>query len=443
MEHTEHGTRLLDRWVEAMRRGALLGALDPDILRDLLDRADVVVVEAGEVLIRQGEAGDCAYVVLDGVLEVVVETPAGEVAMATLGPQQIVGEIAVFTDLPRTATVRATSDAALMRLGRADLAASIAAHPETAFGLLAALGRRVNSLNRPLAMLTLAAQALERGDLDADALAELVAGGGEVGPFARSFRNLVHEMESKHAYRQEMAVAARLQQAILPRRLDFAAVGAPYAVDAFMRAARDVGGDFYDYFLTGDGRAILVVADVSGKGVPASLFMAISRTLIRSSVLGTASIAEGLERANALLEAENPECLFVTVFLAEIDLARHRLTYVNAGHCDGYVLGGGGGGLTVLPPTGPAVAMLPKPRFRAETVDLAPGDLLFVVSDGVTEAFATDGGLFGEERLMAVLRGLARPSAAEALAAVEAAVNAFAAGCEQSDDITCLALARL
>lgn len=442
MAHTDNGEERLDQWVEAMRRGSLLGALDPEILHDLLDRADVVAVEAGDVVIRQGEPGDCAYVVLNGTLEVVVETPAGEVAMATLGPQQVVGEIAVFTDLPRTATVRASGDALLMRLGRAELAASIAVHPETAFGLLGALGRRVNALNRPLAMLTLAAQALERGDADAEALAELVGGGDDVGPFARSFRNLMHEMESKHAYRQEMAVAARLQQAILPRRLDFAAIGAPYEVDAFMRAARDVGGDFYDYFLTGDGRGVLVVADVSGKGVPASLFMAISRTLIRSSVLGTTSIAEGLERANALLEAENPECLFVTVFVAEFELGGSRLTYVNAGHCDGYVLGAGGG-LRVLPPTGPAVAMLPRPRFRAETVDMAPGDLLFVVSDGVTEAFATDGTLFGETRLEAVLQGLARPKATEALAAVAAAVGAFAAGCEQSDDITCLALARV
>ncbi len=442
MEQVGHGTERLGQWVEAMRRGSLLGALDPEILRDLLDRAEVVAAEAGEVLIRQGEAGDCAYVVLDGTLEVVVETPAGAVAMASLGPQEVFGEIAVFTDLPRTATVRARTDAALMRLGRADLAAAIAAHPETAFGLLAALGRRVHALNRPLAMLTLAAQALERGEFDAESLAELVGGGDDVGPFAQSFRNILREMESKHAYRQEMAVAARLQQAILPRHLDFAAIGAPYEVGAFMRAARDVGGDFYDYFLTGDGRGILVVADVSGKGVPASLFMAISRTLIRSSVLGTASIAEGLARANALLEAENPECLFVTVFLAEIDLNGNRMTYVNAGHCDGYVLGGDGG-LAVLPPTGPAVAMLPAPHFRAETVELAPGDLLFVVSDGVTEAFAPDGSLFGEARLEALLRGLARPRAAEALAAVEAAVGVFAAGCEQSDDITCLALARV
>ena len=426
--------------LEAMRHGTLLGGLSPDVLGALLERAEIIDVAAGEVLIRQGAEGDRAFVVLAGRLEVVVETALGDVAMAEIGPQQIVGEIAVFTSLARTATVRALVDATVLGLGRATLAEVIAQHPGTAFGVIKSLAERVNALNQPLALLTLAAQALERADMDPAAMADMLASVGDDSPFARSFQKIMGEMAQKNARRHEMEFAARLQRSILPHDLSFGAAS-PFQAAAFMRPARDVGGDFYDVFITEDGRALLVVADVSGKGVPASLFMAVSQTLLRATIEAISPIEAAIARANAQLESRNDEGLFVTAFIAELHLASGSLRYINAGHCDGYVRHGDGS-LSVLASTGPALAMVAGRGFAAQVVPFGPGDLLFITSDGVTEAIAADGQMFGEERVMAVLAELDHPDPAGALAAVDRAVVAFSQGCEQSDDITCLALAR-
>jgi serine phosphatase RsbU (regulator of sigma subunit) len=428
----------LDEIVAAMGGSSLMGGLGPVALRAVLETAEMVGLADGAILFRQGDPGDAAYLVVSGAVEVVVESPLGEVHMATLGPHQMVGETAVFSDLPRTATVRARGETVLVRVERAHLAETIARHPSTAYGLIAAMGRRIHALNQPLALLTLAAHALERDDADNESLARVADASGDADPFARSFQKLVREMESKQARRQELAVSARLQQSILPRPLD---LGPGWDMAAFMKPARYVGGDFYDWFATGAGRMALLVADVSGKGIPAALFMAVSRTLIRASVLAGGRIEDALSAVNAQLEAENDEAMFVTVFLAELDLAAGTLRYVNAGHCDGW-LRRTDGTLVTLAATGPAVALRPKVQYRAETVALAPGELLFLSSDGVNEAFSRDDKLFGDERLGAVL-GRERPgSAALAVGAVAEAVSEFAAGAEQSDDITCLALLR-
>jgi|GEM_PF-1362343 len=426
--------------IDSQRLSVLLGGLDPGLVERLLHGADILEVTAGTVLIRQGEPGDCAFVILTGSVDVEVQTSLGRVAMARLGAQQLVGEIAIFTDLPRTATVTASEESSLLRIGRGALAELIRQHPDMAFGVIGALGRRVDALNKPLALLTLAAQALEQEDLDPATIGEMLGAVGDQSPFAQSFQRILREMQAKSARRHEMEFAARLQQSILPRTLEFGA-DSSYRAAAFMRPARDVGGDFYDFFQTADGRKVMVVADVSGKGIPASLFMAVSRTLIRAMIQSSASLEDALARANAQLESENEEGLFVTVFAVELSPASGALRYVNAGHCDGYLLGVNGD-IQTLGPTGPALAMIPGRAFPANQVALGEGELLFVPSDGVTEAFSNSGDMFGEQRLIALLSGLSRPTPGEVLAGVDRAVVAFADGYEQSDDITCLAVSR-
>ncbi len=431
------------RWVDLIEKSWLLGVLDRPARARLVELSAFRRLASGQVLMRQGERGDTACLVLEGELEVIVETPLGEVVVACLGAQAIVGEIAILSDLPRTATVRALGEALVLEMRGENIQSVIREHPEAAFGMLSAMGRRLASLNQPLAMLTLATQALERSDFDVEEMEALFAEVEGASMITQSLRKLVVEMQDKQSRRQEMVVAARLQQSVLPRQIDFSRLGAPYTIEAMMRPSRDVGGDFYDFFFSdAEDKVFLVVADVSGKGIPAALFMAISRTLIRSALSSGLGLEAGLSQANSQLEAQNPECLFVTVFAAELDLKSGVLTYVNAGHCDGYVLTPQGE-ISLLTSSAPALGFLPLARFTAASAPIQAGDRLVLISDGITEAFSAAGEIYGEDRLVALLKGFDRMTARATLEGVDADVVAFSEKGVQSDDITCLVLERL
>ncbi len=205
-----------------------------------------------------------------------------------------------------------------------------------------------------------------------------------------------------------------------------------------MRPARDIGGDFYDYFVIGERWLALTVADVSGKGIPAALFMAISRTVLRS-VAGADAMARRMAEANRLLAAENTASMFVTIFHAVLDLASGVLRYCNAGHNPPYLLRAAGG-CERLPPTGIPFGIDGELPYRIDEAVLDPGDSLFLFSDGITEAFDPAGEEFGNARLAAALEAARGGSAARLVTGVLAATADFAADAEQSDDITCLAL---
>jgi sigma-B regulation protein RsbU (phosphoserine phosphatase) len=205
-----------------------------------------------------------------------------------------------------------------------------------------------------------------------------------------------------------------------------------------MHPAREIGGDFYDYFLLGKDRLAVTIADVSGKGIPAALFMAVSRTVMRS-VSGIDDMATGMAEANRLLSADNAASMFVTMFHGVVDLATGVLRYCNAGHNPPYLLRAEGGRET-LRPTGIAFGLDPDMPYRIDETVLRPGDALFLFTDGITEAFDPDGEEFGNARLEAALEAERGRNAADLVAGIVAATVAFARGAEQSDDITCLGL---
>ncbi|MBI5165698.1 MAG: SpoIIE family protein phosphatase [Magnetospirillum sp.] len=425
--------------VDLLRRNALFATMGEDILSTLLARAAIQRLAPGEVLFRQGEPGDCAYLIDTGRLEVVVETDLGGVSMAYMGPQEIVGETAVFTDLVRTATVCAVEPTVLLRLERRAMEESVAGHSPVAFALIAALARRIVALNRPLALLSLAAQALEKDRLDTVLLTALTEEAGEVSPFARSFQRILTAMESKQSYRQEMDVARRIQQSILPRRLE---IGPGFAIDALLRPAAEVGGDFYDFFPVDDGhRVMFVIGDVSGKGVPAALFMTMVRSVLRSLVPIVRPLESCLGRVNEVVVSESRAGMFATVFIGEIHLASGVLRYCNAGHTAALLVGRTGG-VRRLTANGPALGLKSGHAYSAERLEMAPGSVLLAASDGVTEATAPDGRAFGEGRLDVLAANLAGGTPTRTVEAIAAAVDDFTQGCERCDDLSCLALAR-
>lgn len=237
------------------------------------------------------------------------------------------------------------------------------------------------------------------------------------------------------AIQQELEIARKMQTAILPRA--FAGQGG-LAIAATMTPAKEIGGDFFDYFEIDEHRIAITVADVSGKGVPAALFMAVSRTLLRAVAKFTASPADCLTRLNGLLAADNEQMMFVTLFYIVIDTRDGTAVYANAGHNPPYVLRGNGDIEPVPPTGGMALAILEDAEFAEAHLRFGPGDGLFMFSDGVTEAFDPQAQMFGEERLEALLVQLREHPVDEVPGRVQAEVKRFEAGGPQSDDITCL-----
>jgi len=190
--------------------------------------------------------------------------------------------------------------------------------------------------------------------------------------------------------------------------------------------------------LVDDDKLAVTVADVSGKGIPAALFMAVSRTVLRGGECGD-DMAAQMESANRLLATENAASMFVTAFHGVLDLKSGALRYCNAGHNPPYVLRAAGGRET-LKATGIPFGVDEDMPYRIAETRLLPGDALFLFSDGITEAFNPTNEEFGTSRLEAALDTARGQGAAALVRDVLAATQSFAAGAEQSDDITLLAL---
>jgi len=416
----------------------IFARFDARALHTVAARCRAVAFPAGEKIMQQGEHGDFALVILDGEVDVFVEIPAGLIHMATLGRDRIVGELGGVADVPRTATIMARTDVAALRVDRDNLMSLVAELPSIAIEIIGELGQRLHSTNQSLAFLTYAANALARGEYDAAMLAELTRQSGALATFARAFSDMAAEIQAKQTRREEMEAAAAIQQSILPGPLPLGAAEHRIDLHADMHPAREIGGDFYDYFMLDERRLVVTIADVSGKGIPAALFMAVSRTVMRNAPAET-DMAQRMRDANRLLATGNTACMFVTMFSGVLDLETGRLRYCNAGHNSPYLLRSGGG-RDLLKPTGIPFGIDPDRSYTiAETV-LASGDTLFMFTDGITEAFNPAGEILGEARLDNVLDRERGSGAAELVEKVIGATAEFAAGAEQSDDITCLAL---
>ncbi len=251
------------------------------------------------------------------------------------------------------------------------------------------------------------------------------------------WREALESRDQLIAIQNELDVASKMQQSILPTRFPESPT---YQVSGSMEPARNVGGDFFDIIPLEDGRIGLAIADVSDKGVPAALFMMSSRTLLRGAAIGSPDPGEVLGEVNHLLYENNEAAMFVTVFYAVFDPASGEFLYANGGHNSPLIVNADGNS-TLLPLTGGiALGMIPDIQYQHNTVTLAPGDTVVLYTDGVTEAMNDKQEEFGVERLHEVFVAAPQGDAREANLAVFQAVKAFVGDTPQSDDITCLAL---
>ena len=252
------------------------------------------------------------------------------------------------------------------------------------------------------------------------------------------------EREQRARLAGELDAAHRIQTGSLPR-LESLADERRLALHARLTPAREVGGDLYEFFMLDSDRLFVMVGDVSGKGLPASIFMAVSKALCKSTVLRArdADVADLLRAAEAEIARDNAQMLFVTAFAAVLDLKAGTLQYCNAGHDNPYLLRPGAGALLRLGDgDGPPLCAMEGYPYASATRALQPGETLVLMTDGVTEARNAHGALFGSARVEALL-STEQARNAEPYDVVEhlhAAVQAFAQGMEPADDLTLLAL---
>ena len=259
-------------------------------------------------------------------------------------------------------------------------------------------------------------------------------------PYFQRIRSVFRENTEAAALRQELSIAARMQASILPTA--FPGADAPLAIWGAATPARDVGGDFFDYFDLPDGRIAVVIADVSGKGVPAALFMVLSRTLTRAAAPDGGGPADCVAKVNRLLAAENPETMFVTLFYGFIDPETGLMTYANAGHNAPYLVGADGAVRALEPAGGPALGVIDDIDYGEATVEIGSAETLVLFTDGVTEAMDPENSEYGEERLEAVLATCGEAAPDEVIRRIEADVAGFADGAPQADDLTMMAIRR-
>ena len=250
-------------------------------------------------------------------------------------------------------------------------------------------------------------------------------------------RVLQHEREESARVAGELQAARRIQLDTLPRAEKLRDPRVELA--ASMEPAQEVGGDLYDFYLLDEDRLFFMLGDVSGKGLSASIFMAVSKALCKSTMLRSnhADLGTLLSQANGEVERDNPGALFVTMFAAVLDLRLGQLDYCNAGQENPWRVRPGGGRVTRLTDGGgPPLCAIDDFNYRAARTQLQPGDLLCVVSDGVTEANNRSGALYGTARMELLLANV--DSAPGAVAAICNDVKAFAEGAEPADDMTVL-----
>ena len=251
--------------------------------------------------------------------------------------------------------------------------------------------------------------------------------------------NLSAVTAEKERIGAELNVATQIQASMLPCIFPAFPERREFDIYAAMDPAKEVGGDFYDFFMVDQTHLAVVMADVSGKGVPAALFMVIGKTLIKDHTLPGRDLGEVFSEVNRLLCEANSEGLFITAFEGVLDLKTGELCYVNAGHEMPFVGRAGGFEAQKIRP-GFVLAGMEGVRYRAGNLTLQPGDKLFQYTDGVTEATDAGNNLYGMERLSEALNAHASESPQQICAAVRADIDAFVKDAPQFDDITMLCL---
>jgi sigma-B regulation protein RsbU (phosphoserine phosphatase) len=364
--------------------------------RLLLESMEEVHIPKGHDIVTYGaDSMDGMYIILEGTTDVFSDKG---VKINTLGVGDFIGELGLINDDTRAATVRAVTDVRCANISK------------PLFEEIAAANRKIYG----------------------------------------TFMNMLYTKTTKlvteqERIRSELSIATRIQVGYLEN--DFTRFNQLPNINltARMRPAKEVGGDFYDVFLIDDMHLCFLIADVSGKGIPAALFMSMAKTHLRNYATVGLPLGEVAVRANQQLCYKNEEGMFVTVFICVLDLETNDVCFVNAGHNPPFIRHGDSGFTMLDTKANLVMGMMENVPYKEQHIQLQPGDCLYLYTDGVTEALNPQQKLLGNDYLKEMLNRH-KADAADAETFVEALykeVDAFADGEKQADDITMLYISRI
>jgi sigma-B regulation protein RsbU (phosphoserine phosphatase) len=406
--------------IHTLRRVPLFADLPIEEIEHLATTFHPSVYDANTLLFREGDLGDHFYVVLAGTIAIIKAMGTPEERLVGLrGPGEFVGEMSLLNqDGLRTASVLVHEDARVIELTRADFDMLLHRYPAMAYSMLQVLSTRLRASNDA------AIQDMhEKNRRLEQAYAELQAAQAR--------------LIEQEALARELKLAREIQESMLPQHLPRLP---GFELSARMLAARMIGGDFYDVLPLGADRLGLVVGDVSGKGVPAALFMALTCSLLRAEASRTESPEETLRAVNRHLLTYFTHSMFVTVLFGILDRATRRFDFARAGHDLPLILDSRGAQQSFILGRGHPLGLFPNPALDVQTAVLPPGGLMLLYSDGATEAMNQEYELFGVERIVETVRQRLDASAQHLCAHVLATLAAYCGDAPQSDDITLLVL---
>ncbi len=394
----------------------LFATLADDEIRHLLMSMKRGTVDEGTLLIREGDRGDCFYLIGEGQVEVIKALGTqDERLLSVLGPGDSFGEMSLLDpDGLRAASVRAKTLVNFYEMTHADFNALLEQRPAIAFQIARALSQRLRAS-------------------DNAAIRDLHAKNRQLAQAYLELQQAQAQLIEKEKLEREMQLAREVQQSMLPRSLpqlpgfDFGAVMVP---------ACAVGGDFFDFISMGPDILGIAVGDVSGKGVPAAIFMAMTRSLIRSEARSVCSPRKVLEGVNKTLLDMNGEGMFVTLLFGVLNRITREFSYIRAGHPPPIRCDNGSPATELSKATGQPLGIIDEPVFNEQSIFLHPGSMLLVYTDGITEAKNTQGEFFGVAKLLKTMSKYHNCLAQNVADSLMQAVTGYQGGTAQYDDVT-------
>jgi serine phosphatase RsbU (regulator of sigma subunit) len=417
-----------------LRRVTLFAAIPSEELAALCDQVNFATYPAGTILMREGDYGDHFYVVLEGQIAIIKALgTTDERLLGYRGAGEFVGEMSLLNqDGQRTASAQVFTEAQVLVLTRADFDALLHRHPMMAYDMLHVLSARLTNSHNAV-IRDLHAKNLQLAQTNAD----LQAQNQRLAQAYADLEAAQAQLIEKETLERELQRAREIQESILPRtlpRLSWANLGAR------MVPAREVAGDFFDIFALGEGTLGLVVGDVCGKGMPAAIFMALTRSLLRAEASRAVSPAETLRSVNRHLLDMNAAGMFVTILYGILQPDTREFAYARAGHDLPLVWDALG---TPQPPAranGHPLGLLPDPDLDLQALHLPPSGTLLLYTDGVTEATDAQDDFFGMERLNLAVHALLSAPAQQLCDGLIKTLVAYRGAVPQADDITLVAV---